>query len=79
MITYIPASEWHSSDQQKPADGVDVLGVIGKGKNAYVDIVVYDSEDGTWTRGNIFHLKEVKVAFWTELPNVPYEDTSRKS
>ena len=76
IITYIPARDWHSS-AQKPKDGEEVLGVIGKGKHAYVDIVSYDSRDQSWIKASGFHLTEAKVTYWTELPNVPYPDTSR--
>jgi len=76
MITHIPAQEWHSADR-KPEDGVDVLGVVGKGKSAYVDIVNYDSTEKNWVTTSGLTFTEVKVTFWTELPNLPYHDISR--
>jgi len=78
MITYIPAREWIRSRNMKPKEGQEVLGVIFfAGDAPYIDIVTYDIRDQEWNTANGSAV--VRVVYWTEMPNLPYQDQSRRS
>lgn len=67
MITYIPAREWVKASQRKPADGQEVLAIVGKSK--FLDIATYDNQDRTWITND---MKKIHVSWWCELPIPPY-------
>lgn len=61
-------NKWIDSNEQKPDDGVWVLG--WNGNELYFDVVVYDSRDGKWTPSDN-ELGAIEIHSWRELPNPP--------